>query len=84
MSSLMEMFIVILFYVLVPRINLHGCSKVYESGFLLDDECWRTYEKKVHYVLEKGLLDRAKLIRVIWKCAPSNWNIESVRRCFFF
>ncbi|XXG81413.1 hypothetical protein AAC387_Pa09g2055 [Persea americana] len=58
------------------RINLKGNSKVYESGFCLDNECWRMYEEKVLSLLEHGLNDRAKLVRVTWRTTPSEWNIE--------
>ncbi|KAF8377927.1 hypothetical protein HHK36_031315 [Tetracentron sinense] len=58
------------------RMNLEGNSKVYDSGFCLDDECWRTYEKKVHFLLEQGLGDRAKFIRATWQSTPSEWNME--------
>ncbi|XP_010254816.1 PREDICTED: nucleolar protein 6 isoform X2 [Nelumbo nucifera] len=58
------------------RINLKGNSKVCSSGFCLDDECWRIYEDKVHLLLEQGLGDRAKFIRVTWRNCPSELTIE--------
>ncbi|OVA07033.1 Nrap protein [Macleaya cordata] len=58
------------------RINLEGNNEVYASGFCLDKECWRTYEEKVHFLLEQGLGDRAKFIRVTWRSNPVEWNIE--------
>lgn len=47
-------------------------------GFCLDDECWRKSEDKLHSLLKQGLNDRVKLIRVTWKNAPFEWNIEDV------
>ncbi|XP_039128764.1 nucleolar protein 6 isoform X2 [Dioscorea cayenensis subsp. rotundata] len=58
------------------RINLKDCSRLYMPGFCLDDECWRTSEDKLHSLLKQGLNDRVKLIRVTWKNAPFEWNIE--------
>lgn len=58
------------------RINLMGNSKIFESGFCLDDECWRVVEDKVNLLLEQGLKDRAKLVRVNWRSTPSEWNIK--------
>lgn len=47
--------------------------------FCLDDERWGLVEKHVQSVLQQGLSDRAKLVRVIWRSAPSNWNIDEVQ-----
>ncbi|XP_058112388.1 uncharacterized protein LOC131255639 isoform X1 [Magnolia sinica] len=58
------------------RINLKGSHEFCESGFFLDDECWRIYEERVHSLLEQALNDRAKFIRVTWRSTPSEWNIE--------
>ncbi|XP_043710808.1 nucleolar protein 6 isoform X3 [Telopea speciosissima] len=58
------------------RLNLKGRSEVYASGFCLDDECWRIYEGKVHSLLEQGLNDRAKVIRVTWRSTPPDWTME--------
>lgn len=52
------------------------------SGFCLDKEYWRTYEQKVHSLLEQGLGDRAKSIRVVWRNTNQDSYVESVR--FFF
>ncbi|KAK9129870.1 hypothetical protein Sjap_010357 [Stephania japonica] len=49
------------------RVNLNGNSEIYASGLCSDKEFWRTYEEKVHTLIEQGLNDRAKLIRVIWR-----------------
>ncbi|CAI0432867.1 unnamed protein product [Linum tenue] len=35
------------------RLNLKGSKEVYSSGFCLDDECWRLYEKQVHDLLSQ-------------------------------
>ncbi|KAL5704638.1 hypothetical protein ACHQM5_023031 [Ranunculus cassubicifolius] len=58
------------------RLNLSSDKKVHASGFCLDDECWKSYEKKVHLLLEQALTDRAKFIRVIWRSSPAQWSIE--------
>ena len=60
------------------RINLKGKKEVYASEFCLDDECWRSFEEKVHGILSKGLNDRVKLVRVIWRNTQSNWRIDDV------
>lgn len=49
------------------------------SGFCLDKEYWRTYEQKVHSLLEQGLGDRAKSIRVVWRNTNQDSYVESVR-----
>ncbi|KAH9711400.1 nucleolar protein [Citrus sinensis] len=59
------------------RLNLRGHTEVHALGFCLDDECWRLYEQKVHSLLNQGLVDRAKSIRVTWRNSPSEWNIEN-------
>lgn len=58
------------------RLNLKGNPKVCESGFFLDDECWRLYEQKVHHLLDQGLSDRTKSIRVTWRNIPSKCNVK--------
>lgn len=60
------------------RLNFTGNSEVCASGFCLDDECWRLKEQKVHNVLTEALGDRVKLVRVIWRNTPSEFNIENV------
>ncbi|KAF2579772.1 hypothetical protein F2Q68_00006088, partial [Brassica cretica] len=47
------------------------------SGFCLDKEYWRTYEQKVHSLLEQGLGDRAKSIRVVWRNTNQDSYVES-------
>ncbi|XP_059457350.1 uncharacterized protein LOC132187164 [Corylus avellana] len=59
------------------RLNLKGKNEVHTSGFCLDDECWRLYEQKVHGVLNQGLSNRAKLIRVTWRNTLSGGSIEN-------
>ncbi|KAJ4714403.1 nucleolar protein 6 [Melia azedarach] len=59
------------------RLNLRGHTEVQTLGFCLDDECWRSYEQKVHSLLSQGLGDRAKFIRVTWRNSPLEWNIEN-------
>ncbi|WJZ86013.1 hypothetical protein VitviT2T_005516 [Vitis vinifera] len=59
------------------RLNLKGNSDVYALGFCLDEECWRSFEQKVHFLLCQGLSDRAKFIRVSWKNATSECNVEN-------
>ncbi|PKA50392.1 hypothetical protein AXF42_Ash013481 [Apostasia shenzhenica] len=58
------------------RINFKENTKVKASDFCLDDECWRLFEKDVQCVLQQGLGDRAKLVRVTWESAPSSWDIN--------
>ncbi|CAL2273862.1 unnamed protein product [Prunus armeniaca] len=60
----------------IIRLNLKGNSKVYASGFCLDDECWRLYEQKVHNVLIQGLSDRVKTVRVTWRNMLSECSIK--------
>ncbi|TVU50990.1 hypothetical protein EJB05_02390 [Eragrostis curvula] len=57
------------------RINLKGNSKVTSLGFCVDDESWRILEKDVQSLLQQGLTDRTKMIRVLWRSTPSEWNI---------
>ncbi|MBA0560777.1 hypothetical protein Golob_017655, partial [Gossypium lobatum] len=59
------------------RLNLKGNSEVYSLGFCLDEECWRVYEQDVHSLLNQGLTDRAKFIRVIWRNTYSDFNVEN-------
>ncbi|WOK92270.1 nucleolar protein 6 isoform X1 [Canna indica] len=59
------------------RINLKGNPKICSSDFCMDDECWRKCEKDVHSLLQRGLSDRAKLVRVLWRSTPSDWKVEN-------
>ncbi|KAH1082116.1 hypothetical protein J1N35_021877 [Gossypium stocksii] len=59
------------------RLNLKGNSEFYSLGFCLDEECWRVYEQNVHSLLNQGLTDRAKFIRVIWRNTYSDFNVEN-------
>ncbi|KAI9164874.1 hypothetical protein LWI28_003798 [Acer negundo] len=59
------------------RLNLKGHTEVHSSGFCLDDECWRSYEQKVHSLLCQGLGDRVKFIRIAWRNTPAECNIEN-------
>ncbi|XP_050281342.1 uncharacterized protein LOC126722227 isoform X3 [Quercus robur] len=59
------------------RLDLKGKSEVHASGFCLDDECWRLYEQKVQSLLNQGLNNRAKLIRVTWRNTLSECSIEN-------
>uniref|UniRef100_M8B632 Nucleolar protein 6 n=1 Tax=Aegilops tauschii TaxID=37682 RepID=M8B632_AEGTA len=59
----------------VWRINLKGNSKVTALSFCSDDESWRVLEKDVQSLLQQGLTDRTKMIRVLWRSTPSEWNI---------
>nr|XP_043615466.1 nucleolar protein 6 [Erigeron canadensis] len=49
------------------RLNLKGKAEVSVQGFCLDNECWRLYENKVLSLLQEGLGDRAKFVRVTWQ-----------------
>ena len=66
------------FTLLFIQIGLKGKSEVHASGYCLDDECWRLYEQKVQSLLNQGLNNRAKLIRVTWRNALSEYRIENV------
>lgn len=61
------------------RVNLKGNVQAYASGFALDNECWRTYEHKVHSLMQEALGERVKLVRVIWRNTASECNFEDVR-----
>jgi U3 small nucleolar RNA-associated protein 22 len=63
---------------LLVRINLKGSSKVTALSFCMDDESWRILEKDVQSLLEQGLTDRTKMVRVLWRSTPSEWNIMDV------
>ncbi|RAL52526.1 hypothetical protein DM860_017220 [Cuscuta australis] len=58
------------------RLNMRGHRDVYDSGFCLDDECWRLYENKVGSVLNQGLTERSKLVRALWRNTASGCNFE--------
>ncbi|KAM7520198.1 hypothetical protein LguiB_019160 [Lonicera macranthoides] len=58
------------------RLNLKGHAEVHGSGFCLDNECWRLYEYKVHSLMQEGLGDRVKFVRVIWRNTASQGTIE--------
>ncbi|CAN6335656.1 unnamed protein product [Urochloa humidicola] len=57
------------------RINLKGSSKVTALSYCVDDESWRILEKDVQSLLQQGLTDRTKMIRVLWRNTPSEWKI---------
>ncbi|VVB10024.1 unnamed protein product [Arabis nemorensis] len=59
------------------RLHLKGKPAVSVSGYCLDKECWRIYEQKVHSLLQQGLGDRAKSIRVVWRNTNQDWHVES-------
>ncbi|CAH9146997.1 unnamed protein product [Cuscuta epithymum] len=58
------------------RLSLRGHNDIYNLGFCLDDECWRSYESKVLSVLNQGLTDRSKLVRSIWRNTASGFDYE--------
>ncbi|KAK6922708.1 Nrap protein, domain 6, partial [Dillenia turbinata] len=58
------------------RLKLKGLGEVCASGYCLDEECWRSYEQKVHSLLHQGLSDRAKSIRVVWRNTSSEHSME--------
>lgn len=60
------------------RLNLKGNNDFRDSGFCLNDECWRSYEQKVLGVIDQALKGRTKLIRVVWRNIPSDCNFENV------
>ncbi|KAG2623176.1 hypothetical protein PVAP13_3KG040362 [Panicum virgatum] len=57
------------------RINLKENSKVTSLSYCVDDESWRILEKDVQSLLQQGLTDRTKMIRVLWRSTPSEWKI---------
>ncbi|CAN6330646.1 unnamed protein product [Urochloa humidicola] len=57
------------------RINLKGSSKATALSYCVDDESWRILEKDVQSLLQQGLTDRTKMIRVMWRSTPSEWKI---------
>ncbi|KAG8383986.1 hypothetical protein BUALT_Bualt04G0070800 [Buddleja alternifolia] len=59
------------------RLNLKESHDFHDSGFCLDDECWRSYEQKVLSVIDQALRGRTKLIRVIWRNTSSECNFEN-------
>ena len=66
---------------LLSRLSLKSKAEVSAQGLCLDNECWRLYEKKVHSLLQEGLGDRAKFLRVTWGNATSTSDIKDV--CYF-
>ncbi|XP_019423401.1 PREDICTED: nucleolar protein 6 isoform X2 [Lupinus angustifolius] len=58
------------------RINLKGKKEVYSSVFCSDNECWRSFEEKIHSILAKGLNDRVKFIRVTWRNTQCQWSVD--------
>uniref|UniRef100_A0A7N2KYS5 Uncharacterized protein n=1 Tax=Quercus lobata TaxID=97700 RepID=A0A7N2KYS5_QUELO len=58
-------------------LDLKGKSEVHTSGFCLDDECWKLYEQNVQSLLNQGLNNKAKLIRVTWRNTLSECSIEN-------
>jgi hypothetical protein len=57
---------------------LKGNSKVTALSYCVDDESWRILEKDVQSLLQRGLTDRTKMIRVLWRSTPSEWKIVEV------
>nr|XP_016452559.1 PREDICTED: nucleolar protein 6 [Nicotiana tabacum]XP_016452560.1 PREDICTED: nucleolar protein 6 [Nicotiana tabacum]XP_016452561.1 PREDICTED: nucleolar protein 6 [Nicotiana tabacum] len=58
------------------RLNLRGNSVLSSLGFCLDDEFWRSQEQKVLSLMDQGLRDRSKSVRVIWRNTASECNFE--------
>ncbi|KAE9596604.1 putative Nrap protein [Lupinus albus] len=58
------------------RLNLKGKKEVYSSVFCSDNECWRSFEEKIHGILAKGLNDRVKSIRVTWRNTQCQWSVD--------
>ncbi|KAL1815508.1 hypothetical protein DCAR_0519774 [Daucus carota subsp. sativus] len=59
------------------RLNLKVNVQDDAPGFSLDNECWRTYEHKVHSLMQEALGERVKLVRVIWRNMASECNFEN-------
>ncbi|KAJ1692881.1 hypothetical protein LUZ63_009579 [Rhynchospora breviuscula] len=64
------------------RINMKESSRVLGLGFCMDEERWRVCERDIQLLLSQGLTDRSKLVRVVWRNSPSNWNIHDGFRKF--
>ncbi|MCD7454518.1 hypothetical protein HAX54_025139 [Datura stramonium] len=58
------------------RLNLSGSSEISSLGYCLDDEFWRSQEQKVLSLMDQGLRDRSKSVRVIWRNTSSECNFE--------
>lgn len=58
------------------RLNLRGNREVSSLGYCLDDEFWRSQEQKVLSLMDQGLRDRSKSVRVIWRNTSSECNFE--------
>ncbi|CAN4080066.1 unnamed protein product [Withania somnifera] len=58
------------------RLNLRGNHEVSSLGYCLDDEFWRSQEQKVLNLMDQGLRDRSKSVRVIWRNTSSECNFE--------
>lgn len=58
------------------RLNLKGKYEGNKVGFCSDSELWRSYEQKVLSLMVEGFKDRAKFVRVIWRNAASDFNVE--------
>ncbi|XP_051127399.1 uncharacterized protein LOC127248890 [Andrographis paniculata] len=59
------------------RLNLKDNRDFHASGFFLDDECWRTFERKVESIITQALSGRTQLIRVIWGNSSTEYNVEN-------
>lgn len=57
---------------------MKGVQKFDGSRFCLDGELSQTCEEELHSLLIRALNDRAKLVRVTWRSAPSEWDIVDV------
>ncbi|KAG2615033.1 nucleolar protein 6-like [Panicum virgatum] len=57
------------------RINLKENSKFTSLSYCVDDESWRILENDVQSLLQQGLTDRTKMIRVLRRSTPSKWKI---------
>ncbi|XP_078435901.1 nucleolar protein isoform X2 [Wolffia australiana] len=61
---------------LFMRINMTGIEQVDRSKFCIDGEFPETFEERLHSVLSRALNDRAKLIRLVWRTTPCEWDIR--------
>lgn len=57
---------------------MRGNREVSSLVYCLDDEFWRSQEQKVLSLMDQGLKDRSKSVRVIWRNTSSECNFEEV------
>ncbi|KAI4381714.1 hypothetical protein MLD38_007764 [Melastoma candidum] len=64
-------------YDICMRLNLKGDSGLRALQYCLDEERWRLYELKVQALLQQGLGDRARVVRVTWRNTPFEFDLKN-------